>query len=266
MKNKNKKEKFIKQKLPRTFKRDVKTILVIISLLDGEKYNQTEIKDNINRLIDHPIQFYKDPIIGWNAELEQSIEMSGRHIDHSTVSRIVKDLKLLGVIEKESVQRGQGAASSIIQLKVDINAVLQILTKFQNSIFSDFSFLWLGTQLINSNYGKKLINKEFIEGFDEKIGNKLTNTEKQRLLELIKISPSALINFILSYIVSEELSEWKKYELFRSMTLSMLNDFKVIGFNNLPVAAEISLIFNKENIPQEDPYEINNERINIKIY
>ena len=71
MKNKNKKEKFIKQKLPRTFKRDVKTILVIISLLDGEKYNQTEIKDNINSLIDHPIQFYKTSVIGWIPSLNR---------------------------------------------------------------------------------------------------------------------------------------------------------------------------------------------------
>ena len=142
-----------------------------------------------------------DPLLyealGHCRDILPGMEHSGHLID-SDITRLSNYLEKKGIVTKQPIKDGQGAYPVFNWLKKDLFAFLNILI-FLSSFSKPFDndlFLLFGNYIINSSYGKEVINKDQIVNMLDVILGGYTENDKQNILKMAKISPSALLNLL----------------------------------------------------------------------
>lgn len=199
-----------------------------------DKVSQKEIGRHLNWLyIDHEKEDPTDPK-NWPVK---PIQIS------KTLKRLEKD----GLIIKEPHKTpGKGPAQNLIFLKKDYETLYKVIKEYNNPTFEYHYRGLLGINLLNSPYGYELVNMDLVDTvLKEYKGLLLESKEKKRLLDLIKISPSALFVFIdgpksefmksnLEYLSNEE----NKKALFLYVLDGVGRDFTYLSPHSTPWKVE----------------------------
>ncbi len=164
------------------------------------------------------------------------------------ISKTLKGLEKDGLIIKDhhKTPGKKGPAENLIILKRDINTLYKIIKEYNNPTFEYHYRGLLGINLLNSPYGYELVNMDLVDTvLKEYKGLLLESKEKKRLLDLIKISPSALFVFIdgpksefmksnLEYLSNEE----NKKALFLYVLDGVGRDFTYLSPHSTPWKVE----------------------------
>ena len=182
---------------PNYKKQDIRAVWIIFLLSDGQKRKQKEIKELFNKLHDE-ILGRETPIdeeLSYCSEIFPGMDYSGHLIDPD-ITRLSNYLEKKGIINKKPMKEGQGAYPVFNWLKKDPFAFQNILILLKSISFDNDLFLSFGNFLINSPYGKEVINNKRIGDMLDVILGDYTEDEKQNILKMAKISPSALLNLL----------------------------------------------------------------------
>lgn len=259
-------------------KKDFRAILIIYLLSDGQKHNQTEIMTLSNSLHDEIISKGANaPIfekIGWCGEIILGVMHSG-HFNDGSVNRTVDYLEKTGIIERKAIKTGRGAYPVYNWLKKDPLTFLKLLEFLKSGSWDDEIFLLLGGYLVNSPYGEEVINEESIGEILEVLGGGYDYDEKQMVLRIVKISPSALLGLLELYRdFNSDLRVWSLEEkkefrerIFNDLGIKLGEDLRNPSFRNLnPIQYEIKVHFIEQiNDHQEKECIVDKNRLEIRI-
>lgn len=190
------------------------------------------------------------------------------------ISKTLKSLEEDGLIIREPQKTpGKGPAQNLISLIKNYTTLNKIIKEYNNPTFEYHYRVLLGINLLNSHYGYDLVNMDLVEAILKGPYQDLSMEpeEKIRLLDLIKISPSALFTFIDPYsdtFLTSHIDYFKeegvKIEQFKkALFLFLLNavgrDFTYLSPHSTPwkIDYEIKVKFSdweKEDKINYEPY------------
>ncbi|HNS24549.1 MAG TPA: hypothetical protein PKK85_00565 [Methanobacteriaceae archaeon] len=246
---------------------EIRRALILDNLITYREFNKNENK-----------AYFKDKV----SQKEICRLVNWYYVDHETkdpadpknwpvkpiqISKTLKGLEKDGLIIKEPYKTpGKGPAQNLIFLKKDYDTLFKIIKEYNNPIFEPHYRGYLGDHLLNSPYGYELVNMDLVEAVLKEYKNlNLEPIEKKRLLDLIKISPSALFTFIEAPYSDELLKPYlegfkKKYlnneQIKKALFLYILNgvglDFTYRNPHSTPWKVEYEVNIKFSNWKDED--------------
>ena len=170
----------------------LKRIFILTILLDGNKWSQQEIINEMNRLVcawneftypksENDYKFYKKKVF-----------TSDGGITDAMMSHTLGILNNEKITLKYSVTKTKREDGNLHWLRENPIILFKVFREFYNPKFPLDLKSSLGSLLIRSPYAKKIINMDLIEFIEYYAHITFEEKEKEVLLNIFKISPSAL--------------------------------------------------------------------------
>ncbi len=289
--------KNFKRDSQKTLKRNIRAVLIIYILSDGKKHMQKDIKIDFNFIYDELaieehvmdeqriVRLYElfgddKNIVG----VKEALKISGK-IDDSGISRVVKSLEKVSIVNRKSIKGSRGASPICNWLKSDPIAFLNILKIIKSlpMIWETRMFVSFIKFLIKSPYGKKTINRESIKNIVHSLKGDFNEEEELMILRIVKFSTSALfslLDFYNDYGNRQELIVYDKEKirklLFGKLMFSVGEDLKRRWMSNIyssisppPLNYKIILDLNKEKLEEGEiiktKYKVENNKLELDL-
>ncbi len=231
----------------------LRRLWTIFLLLDGKEHKQQNIVKKLNE-IDSYLEHYSN---------SKNVQM---HITRSIESNILKYLEEEEVIKRES----KDVINSNFKIKICripleftnfINIILEINNNYVNKNLERFYL----ASLINSVYGKKFINQEFI--FDllkmQEIPLIDLNKEERELITTVFQNSPLALNYTVNSIVNKE-PEWetpnKKNFLIKILSYLNIDLLDFSEFSIYPLKIDLYMKYSFTNVNKE----LKNNKNNLK--
>lgn len=116
-------------------------------------------------------------------------------ITNEMLTNLLVPIENEGIIESAIYRekKGRGNKPFVYWLKEDHETLFKITKEFYNPKLNKGISRHLGYSILHSNYGKKLINFDLVTKLEKNINVVFNNNEKMMILNIIKISPEALL-------------------------------------------------------------------------
>jgi hypothetical protein len=148
-----------------------------------------------------------------------------------------KGLEDDGIVKETIVRKEKG-----YKLVHDIKTLYKILTEFSNPELPESFRNELKTDLMHSEYAKKLINIDFIEKLGSKLNIQLKEKEKKFILIILKISSSALLHSLKVLNYKEPYKFLASEDIKRIYLMDL--QFQAYGDITYPFRIEEKMVFN----------------------
>lgn len=260
---------FPKKKIINMNKTKLRTLIMIFILLDGKQHSQSKIKELYNQFyqetpplksdadynklkdwakqrIDYivpNVDYNYDVLFSFIFEIEwliRQIKQAGT-VDDVSISRIADKLDKSKITKRISTKNGQGAYPLLNSLENNYFTLLKIFNLLNQYNWPEYGSLIRVQQIvIMSKYGKNIVNKKLIEKIGSTRGIQFTDDEKNKILMILRSSPTALTNQILRIKNKEKIDrtvkdlqneEHKKEDLLDELFYDLGRDIRFVLFD-----------------------------------
>jgi hypothetical protein len=224
----------------------IRKLWTINTLLDGEEKNQTQIVNELNQIGKKLKQINTYGID--NTEANQLITTT-KPIE----TPIIKDLTNKKILKGQLKDlKGSNLKANFCFIPFNQTTFIKILNEIENSNIAEKQKNFFVSQLISSELGHKIINKELITKFLQKnqIYVKFEEDEKKIIKFTLLKSPQALKYSILSIQNQQEewkINEAKDFYLFKLHLLLCLDSVDQSISQNENIEFKTNISFNQDN-------------------
>lgn len=256
---------------------------VVQILLDGNEKSQKEIFDGLKYYYDvknfmdnmekrinkkkgnlrilsslyYQLETNKRTLIDLDYDEESKIKLKKK------ISNLGKDLEedgIISIIPKRS--KGRGGRHNVWVLNRTLDALNLILVESTDPRLSQPTSTFYSSNILFSDYGQSIVNKDLIESLINEIGFILNKEEFEIILNIVKISPRAL-SFLLSKKSDDNYKEMVKRGFFvskyfresflYSLLLNLGRDIDTLGFISPQIFEyTIKIDFNPEHLLEDE--------------
>lgn len=197
---KKNKEKITKEKMRR--------IWIIIALSNCEKWTQDKLIDYLNEIsvkilkyhIDNEKEIYEAILSDLQDQNDDKLnfnpnfEITNERMDKPKISKVLTSLKNDKIINETQIESNKrGPNPKGYSLNYNYKTLHAILTELLDSGLDQYTFSFLADLILSSKYSKRSIDHKLIEKIEKTHNYQFNSNEKKMILELIKVSPRALI-------------------------------------------------------------------------
>lgn len=257
-------------------KEKIRKIWIICALSDCKKWKQKQIIGYLNnksneirelrenemdliyneQLQEVDVQFHatcnskgeintNDPNIKYLEKKDKSVKM----ISKGMISRILKSLKSDGIIQRSTIEKvGRGPDHYGYSLVEDYNSLNKILAEFLDPMLNNYLASYLSNLILISKYADKIVNLKLVDQIGKNWNIQFDISEKNTILEIIKISPRALFKSI----NAPNLLGFKPYPSFEAIYGSDKDEF----FFNLQMSVGEDIMYLSSLAGKEFEYKI----------
>lgn len=201
-------------------KEKIRRIWIICAISNCKKWKQEQIVDYLNKKSREIHKLHEEELDGaYNTQLQEfnlqhptisSPEVKKHEnlkltkedraiklISKGMVSRILKNLKADGIIQRETIPKeGRGPDHYGYTLIKNYDTLNKILSKFSDPELDKYFTSYLANLFISSKYSKEIINLKLVDLIAKRRNIIFTDNEKKMILKIIKISPRALFKWL----------------------------------------------------------------------
>lgn len=177
---------------------DIESIFIILQLLDGKKYTVKELIEKLNKLVGDDKDMTNMPYNWVILALDLNDDIG--NCNDVSIGRSLKKLKKYNIVEKNERETSRsGGDPKEWGLIPAIDTLELILDKLYMGDLDVGHSRVVGYEILNSNYGKNLINPDLVKNklkYLEYTNQPIKKNELDLILTIIRMSPRSLLTFL----------------------------------------------------------------------